>query len=123
MQLEFDSLKCAKMLIDRGLGTSESEAIVETLTETDFRNCYSKAEIDNMLPQTVKDVFQSVDKQLEERRWEFDKRLADMERRYEADRTAERSEFRATRRWLVGTIITCTFALAGYLSAILHLMH
>lgn len=112
MKLEFDSLKCVKMLIFKGLDAKNSEAIVESLADIEIRNLYSIMEIDSMLSETVKNT-------LAECRREFDDRIAVYEKRIEL----EIAEAKSSRRWMVGTIITCTLALAGYLSALIHLTH
>ena len=116
MKWEFDTLKCAKMLLNRGLSSNESEAISETLSDLDIRNLYSSIEVDTMLSEAVKNTFV-------ECRHEFDSKLALYEKMVERRIESDVAEARSSRRWMMGTIITCTLSLAGYLSACIHLLH
>ena len=134
MKCQFDSLQYVKILGKKGVDSTQAEAIIELLTEVDIRNLYSKAEIDTMLPQTVQTMFDKFDRQFEQRRQEAEQRAE--QRRQEAEQrlNEQRKEFNkrleedrkeaiAGRRWQVATIITCSFALAGYLSIIIHIAH
>ncbi len=128
MRFEFDTLKCAKMLTRGGVQTSQAEVMIESLSGVDINNLYGKMEIDTMLNEAVRNTFEEFRRESDkrhrefnersaERRREFDKRMAERDKQIEKDLT----ESRTWRRWTVGTIITCTLALAGYLSALIHL--
>ena len=112
MKIEFDTLKCAKILLSKGFTQPQAEALASTLGGTEIRNLYGKTEVNNMLAEAVQNVFKHWDKQ-----WE--QRLSVMEKRVDS----EIAEARAGRRWVIGTIITVGFALAGYLSALIHFAH
>ncbi len=76
-----------------------------------------------MLPEAIQKALDKnshqFDQRLEAERRQADQRCALMEKRIESDI----AEARNARRWMTGVIITCTLALAGYLSALLHMSH
>ncbi len=120
MKFEFDTLKCAKMLAKGGLATSQAEVMIGSLSNVEMNNIYSKTEINGML-------HESFYKAVDECRREFDARMAERNRLIDKqiDRQIEKdsAERKAMIRWIVGTIITCTLALASYLSALIHITH
>lgn len=119
IRLEFDTLDCVYLLMDKGLKEEISKAIVEALSKTPIRNLYSKSEVNEMVNEVIRETLEQhqreLDRRFNERRQELDQRLN--ERRQEFD--AFRSEVRSQYRWLVGTIVTCTLSLISYL----HLIH
>ncbi len=130
MKLEIDSLKCVKLLTSRGWNISDAEAVVEAFTDIDFRNVYDKQEVTTMLSEAVQKVFDNADKRFDEERRSSDKRLDEerrssekhfelLEKRIESDR----QESINSRRWMTGIIVTAIIALAGYLSALIHISH
>ena len=133
-KIELDTLKCVQLLMDRGLETKMAEAIVESLTDIPVRNLYNKSEVDNMLSdaveKTIHECRREFDEKIHERRRELDERHREFDKQY-LERYRESKErfssmeksIESGRRWMVGTIITCTVALATYLSALIHFIH
>lgn len=123
MKLELDTLKCVTMLVDNGVAQNDAKAIIDTLSSITIRNLYEKSGVDNMLSETVQKVFdenrRELDRRIEERRRETEARFALSEKRMDQ----EIAEARSRHRWMIGTIITCTVALAGYLSALIQMTH
>ncbi len=112
MKLNFDTLKCAKIFLNSGFDLEYASELVKAVNEIDVANIYSKEEVDIMLSETVEKVFR-------DHRAEVDRWFEAENRRHAADI----AEIRAQTRWLIGTIITSTFALAGYMSALFHFTH
>lgn len=123
MRIEFDSLRYAKLLESRGLSSKMAESIISTLTEIEILNIYSLREVNGMLSESVKEVFRTQEEKLAEQRREFDARMQSLEKYHEAQLSDNRRELLASRRWLIGTMVTIGFSLAAYLSAMLHLSH
>ena len=138
MQIEFNTLKCAKILSQGGLPASYAELLVESLAGVEINNLYGRVEIDTMLSETVQNAFvegreanrkaieecrREFDARMEERRRDFDARMAERNQQFEKDFSERKVESRNNLRWMVGTIITCTLALASYLSALIRLTH
>ena len=130
MRIQTDSLKYAKMLINQGFSPKHAEGLLFMFSKMEIRNLYSIDEVDTMLSETVKKVFDEQDKKLAEQRREFDERMKLMhEQRLEdrngliASRREDRSELIASRRWMIGTVITVGLSLAAYLSALFHFNH
>lgn len=130
MKLEFDTLHCAKMLVEFGLQPKLAQGLVETLANTDIRNCYSTQEVNAMLPETVQktlDKYQAdMDMRFERENREYERKRAEFKQDLEMQlkRTEDLyQKDRAVHRWVIGTIITVGIALAGYLSALIHLTH
>lgn len=128
MKFQFDTLKCAKMLVKGGMPIYYANVMVESLSKVELNNICDRREIEAMLSETVQKVFDEFDSRMAERRREFNERAAERRREFN-ERAAERNkqiekdiaEGRSLMRWLIGTVITCTLALAGYLSALIHL--
>ncbi len=138
MQIEFNTLKCAKILSQGGLPASYAELLVESLAGVEINNLYERMEIDTMLSQAIQNTFienrkatdktidewrREFDARMEERRRDFDARMAERNQQFEKDFAERKVESRNNLRWMVGTIITCTLALASYLSALIRLTH
>jgi len=120
MRIEFDTLKCAKILSSKGYSLRQAEALSSAIASMEIRNLFDKTEVNNMLADVVKNV-------LEECRREFDKQFSLTEKRVNSEIASlnaristELAEARAGRRWVIGSIITVGIALAGYLSALIH---
>jgi hypothetical protein len=107
VKFNYATISAKNRLIKQGFEQDQAEAILLELSETTHENVYSKLEIDEMLSETVKNVFT-------EMRREFDKRMELSEKRFED----EIKEMRSHKRWIVGTIITVGIAIIGYLQFI-----
>lgn len=107
VKFNYATISAKNRLIKHGFEQDQAEAILLELSETTHENVYSKLEIDEMLSETVKNVFT-------EMRREFDKRMELSEKRFED----EIKEMRSHKRWIVGTIITVGIAIIGYLQFI-----
>ncbi|MCH9644726.1 MAG: hypothetical protein K0U29_04170 [Gammaproteobacteria bacterium] len=112
MKLELDSLKCAKMLSNGGLNTGQADAIAMALTDCEIWNLFNRDEVMTMVNEGLDRIIEKY-----ERKWAEDQRRLDDKHREDL------RELRIGRRWLTGLIITCTLALAGYLSALIHITH
>ena len=119
MRIQTDTLKYAKILSKKGFSKNAAEGFFEMLSGLEITNLYSIKEVDNMLSETVKQVFIEEDKKLVEQRREFDERM----NVFKELLNENRSELLASRRWLIGTIITVGLSLAAYLSTIVHHTH
>ena len=123
MQLDFDTLHYVKMLTCNGIQRPEAEAIVEALSRVGLRNLYTKEEVNEMIADSVQKVLddnrRAFEREMEIRVEEMNKRSEESAKRFESDR----AEARSARRWMVGTIITCSLGLAGYLSVLIRLTH
>ena len=116
MKLEFDTLRCVKMLKDQDVNARDAEALASTLAAVDIRNLYDRDKVDIMKDDIITNT-------IAECRREFDKQMAVREKYLEAQIAADIAEARAGRRQVIGTIITVGLALAGYLSAVIHFSH
>ncbi len=171
MRVEFDTLKCAKMLRKGGMETSYAEVMIGSFSSVEINNLYSKMEMDTMLSESVLNTLVecrrefdarlerdrittdkvledrrrefdarmerdriatekaleerriATDKAIEDRRREFNERAAERNLQFEKESAERRMESRSAIRWMVGTVITCTLALAGYLSTLIRLTH
>ena len=134
MRIQCDTLKYARLLRKKGFKSDAADGYMSTLTEIEIFNLYSKHEVDSMLSDAVKevfaehnrsmgDVFARQDQKLAEQRREFDVRMQDTAKFHEQQIRDNRSELLASRRWLVGTMITVGLSLAAYLSALMHFNH
>ncbi|HAT9067694.1 TPA: hypothetical protein JBD66_11050 [Legionella pneumophila subsp. pneumophila] len=119
MRIQTDTLKYAKILKENGFSKESSEGFFSTLTQIEIHNIYSIDEVDNMLSEAVRQVFVEQDKKLVEQRREFDERM----KSYNEQLRENRGELLASRRWMIGTIITVGLSLAAYLSALIHFNH
>ncbi len=119
VRIQTDTLKYAKILKESGFSKELSEGFFSTLTQIEIHNIYSIDEVDNMLSEAVRQVFVEQDKKLVEQRREFDERM----KSYNEQLRENRSELLASRRWMIGTIITVGLSLAAYLSALIHFNH
>ena len=118
VRFNYATISAKNRLIKQGFEQNQAEAILLELSETTHENVYSKLEIDEMLSETVKNVFTEMrrefDQRREDQRNEFDKRMELSEKRFED----EIKEMRSHKRWIVGTIITVGIAIIGYLQFI-----
>lgn len=119
MRIQTDTLKYANILRNNGYSKELAEGFFSTLTKIEIHNIYSTDEVDNMLSDAVRQVFVEQDKKLAEQRREFDERM----KVYNEQLRDSRSELLASRRWMIGTIITVGLSLAAYLSALIHFNH
>ena len=103
VRFNYATISAKNRLIQQGFEQDQAEAILLELSETTHENVYSKSEINEMLSETVKNVFT-------EMRREFDKRMELSEKRFED----EIKEMRSHKRWIVGTIITVGISIIGY---------
>ena len=149
MNLQYNSIKYATLLKNRGLKSSTANALISTLSEIDFFNIISKQEVYNMLNEAIEKVFIKHDKIMSDmlkkedlkiaaqrrefaaQRREFQASMRDMAKSNEKKILEQRAEFQEqlkeqrkelldSRRWVVGTIITVGVSLAAYLSALIH---
>ena len=112
--LNYARIDIMKNLVDKGFTQEQAEAILLELSKPEHDNLYSKVEINEMLAETVKNVFT-------ETRREFDKRMEVTEKRMEVTEKRieeEIKEMRSHKRWIVGTMITVGLAVIGYLQFI-----
>jgi len=119
VRIQTDTLKYAKILKESGFSKESSEGFFSTLTQIEIHNIYGTDEVDNMLSEAVRQVFVEQDKKLVEQRREFDERM----KAYNEQLRENRGELLASRRWMIGTIITVGLSLAAYLSALIHFNH
>ncbi|KTD25161.1 hypothetical protein [Legionella maceachernii] len=141
MRIQIDSLKYAKMLKARGFPTRPAEALVSVLTEVEIQNVYSISEVNSMLSESIKGVFDEHEKALKEVFDEQEKALANQRREFDAHHSALKAELKegrdrsdrvyenlmgeiaTSRRWAIATIITVGFSIATYLAALFRLGH
>lgn len=123
MRIQCDSLKYARLLEKKGVKSSEADGFMSTLTRIEILNIYSKHEFNGMLSEAVEKVFSKQDEKLAEQKREFDARMKDISKYHEQQLRDNKIELLASRRWMVGTVITVGFSLAAYLSALLHFNH
>jgi len=134
MRIQCDSLKYVKLLEKKGVKSDAANGIMSTLTQIEIFNIYSKQEVDTMLSEAVKevfakhdrsinDVFVKQDQKLAEQRREFDVRRQDTVKFHDQQIRDNKSELLASRRWMIGTMITIGLSLTAYLSALLHFNH
>lgn len=119
MRILTNELKYARLLRQAGFSPKKSEAIMSMISNAEIHNLYSKNEIDTMLSETVEKVFAKQDDKLREQRREFDTRMFLIKEQIDKDH----DELKASRRWLIGTIVTVGMGLAAYLSALIKLSH
>jgi hypothetical protein len=119
MRIQTNSLKFAKMLKREGFSSGLSEGFVAAFSQVEVYNIYSVNEVDDMLSDAVRQVFVEQDKKLAEQRREFDEKM----KSYHEQLRENRGELLASRRWMIGTILTVGFSLAAYLSALIHFNH
>ncbi len=123
MRILTNELKYAKLLRRNGFKPGQAESIISMISEMEILNVYSKSEIDIMLSEAVEKVFSKNDRRLEEQRREFDARLDLMDKYYDRKLTQADKELVASRRWLIGTVITVGMGIAAYLSTIINISH
>ena len=127
MRIQCDSLKYVKLLEEQGVRSDTANGFMSTLTQIEIFNIFSKQEVDTMLGEAVKEVFikhdRDVDKAITEQRREFDIRMKDNTKYYDQQLRDNKSELLASRRWMIGTMITIGLSLTAYLSALLHFNH
>ena len=119
MKLEFDTLKCVKILKEQKFNPQDAEILVSALSGVEIRNLYHKGEVDIMQSDAVEKVFKRWDEKQALIKQELERRIAS----YEGRLANDIAEARAGRRWVIGTIVTVGVALAGYLSALIHFSH
>jgi len=122
-----DTLKYAKLLQKKGVKSDAANGFMSTLTQIEIFNIYSKQEVDTMLSEAVREVFtkhdRDVNKAITEQRREFDIRMKDNEKYHEQRLRDNKSELLASRRWMIGTLVTIGLSVTAYLSALLHVNH
>lgn len=130
MRIQCDSLKYARLLEKKGIKSNAAEGFMSTLTQIEIFNIYNKHEVDSMLSEAVEKVFAKQDERLvkqdlklAEQKREFDARMQDNAKYHEQQLRDNKSELLASRRWMIGTVITVGLSLAAYLSALLHFNH
>ncbi|HFL2715803.1 TPA: hypothetical protein ACGWTM_002991 [Legionella pneumophila] len=123
MRIQCDTLKYAKLLRKKGLNSGVADSFISTLSQIEIFNLYSKQEVDSMLSETIEKVFSKQDLKIAEQRREFDVRMQDIAKYHDAQLREQRSELLASRRWMIGTVITVGLSLAAYLSALIHYNH
>jgi hypothetical protein len=96
----------------KNFSNPQAESLIEALANTKIRNVYDKKEVRTL-------VNEALDKMLADRRREFDKQIAAIEKQAEQDR----AEMRAGKRWLSGLIISVAFGLASYVTVLIHMTH
>ena len=123
MRIQCDTLKYAKLLRKKGIQSHVADGFMSTFTEIECFNIYSQHEVDSMLSEAVEKVFarhdRDVEKAITEQRREFDERMQIQKEQLQDNR----QELLASRRWMIGTVITVGLSLAAYLSALLHFNH
>lgn len=130
MRIQCDTLKYARLLRKKKVQSDAAEGFMLTLTQIEIFNLYSKHEVDSMLSESVEKIFAKQDEKLvkqdlklAEQKREFDVRMQDIANYHDSQLREQRSELLASRRWVIGTMITVGFSLAAYLSALLHFNH
>lgn len=145
MRIQCDSLKYARLLRKKGIQSDEADDFMSTLTEIEIFNIYSKHEVDSMLSEAVKEVFvmqgQKIaeqqrefdirmqdnakyhEQQIRDSRREFDVRMQDSAKYHDQQLRDNKSELLASRRWMVGTMITIGLSLVACLSPLFHFNH
>lgn len=123
MRMQYDTLKYAKLLEKRGVKPDVASGLMSTLTEINIFNIYSKHEVNSMLSEAIEKVFAKQDEKLIEQRREFDARMKDIAHYHDQQLRDNKSELIASRRWMIGTVITVGLSLAAYLSTLLHFNH
>jgi hypothetical protein len=123
MRIQCDTLKYAKLLRKKGLQSNLADGFMSTLTEIEIFNIYSQHEVDSMLSESIEKVFAKQDDKLNEQKREFDTRMQDIAKYHDSQLREQRSELLASRRWMIGTMITVGFSLAAYLSALIRFNH
>ena len=116
MRIEFDTLKCAKMLSSRGFPLKQAEALVSVLSASEITNINSKDEVNNMLAEAVEKVFTRWDEKQAIQNRESERRIQSYENRLNLDL----AEARSHRRWLIGTLITMGAVIT---TTIIHFAH
>lgn len=134
MRIQCDTLMYAKLLEKEGIKFDSAHGFMTVLTQIEIFNIYTKQEVDSMLSEAVKEVFAKhdrdienafvrQDKKLDEQRREFDARMEDNAKYHEQRLRDNKSELLASRRWMIGTVITVGLSVLTYLSALLHFSH
>lgn len=119
MRMITSELKSAKILEEGGFSSVQSIVIVSMITQMDIHNLYSTNEVDIMLSETVEKVFSENRLEAERQRREFDEKMVVLNKQVDK----QYDELKASRQWVIGTIITVGMGLAAYLSAIIKLSH
>lgn len=119
MKFEFDTHKCAKMLVNYKFTSVQADGIIKAISHSEVTNLLTKQEVNLMLSDAMQAVLKREDKRLAEQRREFDKRIGLYERRFDSRFTREFAELKASNRWVIGTIITVGLALP----ALMHFVH
>ena len=141
MRIQCDTLKYAKQLKQKGGEAVVADGLMSTFTEIEIFNIHSKKEVDNMLSKSIERLFDEQDAKLAkqtlklaEQKREFNARMKeeakkfamqmrDTAKHHEQQLNENRHELLASRRWMIGTIITVGLSLAAYLSALIHFNH
>lgn len=111
VKLNYATIDAMKNLVNKGFTQDQAETILLEMSKTEHDNIYSKTEIDEMLAETVKNVFTEIRREFDKRMEASEKRLEVTEKRIED----EIKEMRSHKRWIVGTMITVGLAVIGYL--------
>ncbi|MBA2657314.1 MAG: hypothetical protein H0U70_10110 [Tatlockia sp.] len=130
MRIQCDSLKYSRLLGKKVIKSGAAEGLISMLTQIEIFNFYSKHEVNSMLSETVEKVFAKQDEKLvkqdlklAEQKRELDARMQDFAKYHDQQLRDNKSELLASRRWMIGTVITVDLSLAAYLSALLHYNH
>lgn len=134
MRIQCDTLKYAKILERKGVKSELASGFMSTLTQIEIFNLFSKDEVDGMLSNAVKevfvehdralkDMFARQDQKLAEQRREFDVRMQDIAKYHDQSLRDNKSELLASRRWMIGTMITIGLSMTAYFSTLLHYSH
>lgn len=123
MNIQFDSLKCVKLLVSKGVDADNAENFVEVVGVTELLNLYTKEEVDAMLSDTVKEVFKEQRRETNERLAVYERQLESRWSGFEAHTTRQYETLLSTTRWGLGLILTTVIAFGGYITTFLHLSH
>ena len=66
MRIQFDTLKYARLLSEKGVKSCDAEGFMSTLTEIEIFNIFSKHEVNSMLSEAIEKVFVKQDEKLAE---------------------------------------------------------
>ena len=105
MKLETDTLKCAKILKNKGISTTMAEALVETATTIDITNLYSKYEVDDIMNKNTQALLNTLDDFRHEMNHKFDTLRTDIHHTLDMRLQKTADDFRAQLRWTVTTMI------------------
>ena len=120
VKLNYATIETVNALIDKGLERRTAETLVQQFSNQEHDNVYSVKEIDKMMADTVREVFERYDSKFEQFRKDERRELEDFRKEY-------RKEAKSDRRWIVGTmitvglaIITANFTYLHYFASMVH---